>query len=114
MDPGWRSFTARLVAKSEATVLPIFFEGHNSRFFQIASRLHATLRTALFIREFKARVDEPVRVVIGKPIPGPEIAMRQSDTRQMMDFLRRRTYELSPQPLKNLDYGFEFDDHHKH
>jgi putative hemolysin len=24
MDPGWRSFTARMIAKSEATVVPLF------------------------------------------------------------------------------------------
>jgi putative hemolysin len=40
MDPGWRSFTAKMIAKSEAVVVPIFFEGANSRLFQIASHLH--------------------------------------------------------------------------
>lgn len=114
MDPGWRNFTARLIAKSEATVMPIFFDGHNSRLFQIASHLHFNLRTALFIREFKSRVDEPVRVVIGEPIDHGEVLRHRGDPRAMMDFLRRRTYELSPRPLKSLEYGFEFEDHHKH
>ena len=27
MDPAWRSFTARLIAKSGATVVPLFFDG---------------------------------------------------------------------------------------
>lgn len=114
MDPGWRSFTARLVAKSDATVLPIFFDGHNSRLFQIASHLHYTLRTALFINEFRKRVDEPVKVVIGEPLPASGIAAHKADARAMMDYLRGKTYELCPQPLKNFDYGFEFEDHHKH
>lgn len=113
MDPGWRSFTARLVAKSDATVVPIFFDGHNSRLFQVASHLHSTLRTALFINEFRKRVDEPVRVVIGKPLPRDEIDAHKSDGRAMMDYLRRKTYELSPRPLKSLDYGFEFEDNHR-
>ncbi|MEM8629793.1 MAG: lysophospholipid acyltransferase family protein [Pseudomonadota bacterium] len=113
MDPGWRSFTARMIAKSNATVVPIFFEGHNSRLFQIASHLHATLRTALFIKEFKRRVDEPVKVVIGKPIDPSEIDSRRGDPKALMDYLRRATYSLSPKPLKSLDYGFEFEDHHK-
>ncbi len=34
MDPGWRNFTARMIAKSDATVVPVFFEGHCSRLFQ--------------------------------------------------------------------------------
>ncbi|MEO0991825.1 MAG: lysophospholipid acyltransferase family protein [Pseudomonadota bacterium] len=113
MDPGWRSFTARMIAKSDATVVPMFFEGHNSRLFQIASHLHATLRTALFIKEFKRRVDEPVKVAIGEPIDPSEIDARRRDTRALMDFLRSETYRLSPKPLKSLGYGFEFEDHHK-
>ena len=39
MDPAWRSFTARLIAKSGATVVPLFFDGANSSLFQYASRL---------------------------------------------------------------------------
>jgi len=113
MDPGWRGFTARMVSKSGATVLPIFFEGHNSRLFQLASHLHYTLRMALLIKEFRARVDEPVRVVIGEPIPAERLAPHARDTRAMMDFLRAQTYALSPTPLNHADYGFEFEEKHR-
>jgi putative hemolysin len=113
MDPGWRAFTARMIAKSDATVVPIYFEGANSRLFQLASHLHQTLRMALLIKEFRARVDTPVRVVIGDPIPRAEIDARRADTKSMMDFLRRQTYALSPEPLRTLDYGFEFEERYK-
>lgn len=109
MDPGWRNFTARMVAKSGAVVVPIFFEGHNSRLFQLASRLHQTLRLALLIKEFKSRVDEPVRIVVGEPIAATRIAELRAYPKGMMDFLRRATYELSPKPLKSYDYGYEFE-----
>ena len=59
MDPGWRGFTARMVAKSDAIIVPVFFDGHTSRLFQIASHLHNTLRMGLLIKEFKKRVDTP-------------------------------------------------------
>ena len=113
MDPGWRSFTARMVGKSRATVVPVFFDGHTSRLFHIASHLHYTLRMGLLIREFKKRVDTPVRVVIGKPITRDILDPMAKDSRAMMDYLRRATYELSPTPLKSLDYGFEFEDRHR-
>ena len=113
MDPGWRSFTAKMVAKSGAVVVPIFFDGHNSRLFQFASHLHSTLRLALLINEFKQRVDEPVRVVIGQPIAAEKLAARAGDARAMMDFLRAETYALSPRPLKSLDYGFEFEEKYR-
>lgn len=113
MDPAWRTFTAKLVSKSEAAVVPVFYEGSNSRLFQLASHAHPTLRLALLINEFKRRVDEPVRVVIGKPIPRAEIDAYKKDPKAMMDFLRRKTYQLSPKPLASLDYGYEFEDQWK-
>ena len=113
MDPGWRGFTARMVAKSNATVVPVFFDGHTSRLFQVASHLHNTLRMGLLIKEFKKRVDAPVKVVIGEPIGRDVLTPLAKDTRKMMDFLRKATYELSPKPLKSYDYGYEFEERHR-
>ncbi len=110
MDPGWRRFTARLIAKSGATVVPVFFDGHNSRLFQLASHLHQTLRLALLVNEFRARVGEPVRVAIGAPIPAARLAEHAGDARAVMDFLRAETYRLSPRSIPDLSYGFEFED----
>jgi putative hemolysin len=113
MDPGWRNFTAKMIARSGATVVPVFFEGHNSRLFQLMSHLHPTLRVALLIKEFRARVGGTVRVAIGDPIPADALAPLRSDAKQMMDFLRRATYDLSPEPLRSYEYGFEFEEKHK-
>ncbi|WP_425045495.1 lysophospholipid acyltransferase family protein [Primorskyibacter sp. S87] len=113
MDPGWRGFTARMVSKSEAVVVPLFFDGHTSRLFQIASHLHQTLRMGLLIKEFKKRVDTPIRVVIGEPIQRDILDPLAKDSRQMMDFLRKATYELSPTPLESFDYGYEFEERHR-
>ena len=113
MDPGRRSFTARMVAKSGATVVPLYFEGHTSRMFQIASHLHYTLRMGLLIKEFAKRLDTPVRVAVGQPVPQHEIAARAGDSKAMMDFLRKATYDLSPTPLGTYDYGFEFEEKHR-
>lgn len=92
MDPSWRSFTARTIAKSGATVLPIYFDGHTSRLFQIASHMHSTLRMGLLIKEFCNRVDTPVRVSIGTPISSEALATLSKDSKAMMDFLRKATY----------------------
>ncbi len=109
MDPFWRTFTAKMVSKSDACVVPVFFEGSNSRLFQLASHLHNTLRVALLINEFRARVDEPVRVVIGEPISREKLEPYLSDPQAMMDFLRAETYKLSPTPLSSIEYGYEFE-----
>lgn len=113
LDPDWRGFTARMVAKSDATVVPIFFDGTTSRLFQIASHLHYTLRMGMLIKEFKKRVDTPVRVVIGDPIGRDKLDPLAKDGKAMMEFLRKATYELSPTPINPNDRGFEFEERYR-
>ncbi|MCG7492236.1 lysophospholipid acyltransferase family protein [Thalassobius sp. Cn5-15] len=113
MDPSWRNFTARMVAKSGATVVPVFFAGQTSRLFQIASHMHYTLRMSLLIKEFAKRVDTPVQTVIGQPIAPDQIAQHAGDANALMAFLRRATYDLSPAPLNPDVLGFEFEEKHK-
>lgn len=108
LDPGWRSFTARMIAKSEATVIPLFFEGQNSRLWQIASHLHVTLRMALLINEFGKRVDTPVKVHVGAPISRDLMGDRVKDAKSLMAFLRDKTYELSPKPIAPGAVGLNF------
>ena len=113
LDPVWRNFTAKMISKSGAQVVPLYFEGHNSRLFQVASHIHYTLRMALLIKEFRARIDEPVRIAIGKPIASAELQARRCDPKAMMDFLRRTTYDLSPKPIGPNGYGFEFEEKYR-
>ena len=111
-DPAWRSFTAKMIFKSNALVVPIFFDGNTSRIFQIASHLHPNIRAGLLLREFKLRLDKPVRIVIGKPIPRCRMDLFKNDSRKIMDFLRLETYKLSPNKNQTFEYGYEFE--HKH
>ncbi len=113
MDPSWRTFTAKMIAKSDATVVPIFFDGRNSRLFQLASHLHSTLRTGMFIREFKTKINKPVRIVVGDPIPPTVLDSYKKDPVGCMDFLRKATYELSPSPVDPTHLGHEFEDKYK-
>lgn len=106
IDPRWKTFTAKLAARSDAAVVPIFFEGENSRLFQIASHLSQTLRYALLINEFKYRVGTSVRIHVGEPIDRAEIDARKGDALELMDYLRDSVYALSPEPFENLGYGW--------
>ena len=112
MDPVWRTFTARMISRSGATVVPMYFDGANSRFFQLVSHLHNTLRLALLIKEFGDRVGDVVPATIGAPLPRAELEARRGDPRAMMEFLRESTYRLAPDPIDDLSYGYEFEEHH--
>ncbi len=113
MDPGWRSFTARMIAKSGASVLPVYFHGHTSRMFQIASHMHVTLRMGLLINEFGKRVDTPVGISIGDVISPETLRPFAHNSKGMMDLLRKATYELSTDPDKSFDLGYEFEERHR-
>ena len=108
MDPVWRTFSAKMIAKSGATVVPMFFEGHNSRRFQVVGHYNKTVRTALLISEFKRRLNRPVRVAIGEPLDQDALDAYVKDPKAMMDFLRTKTYDLSPRPVKFDEYGKDF------
>ena len=108
-DPAWRSFTAKMIFKSNALVVPIFFDGNTSRIFQLTSHLHPIIRAGLLLREFKLRLDKPVRIVIGKPIPRCRMDLFKNDSRKIMDFLRLETYKLSPNKNQTFEYGYEFE-----
>ena len=50
---GWlldSTITAKMITRSDAQVVPIFFEGHNSRLFQVASHIHYNLRNVFRFR----------------------------------------------------------------
>ena len=113
IDPSWRTFTARMIARSNATVVPVYFDGNNSWMFQMASHMHFTLRLGLLMKEFRRRIDTPVRLVIGDPIPQQQLQDRSKDSPALMDYLRRVTYDLSPVPFDDYDYGYEFEDWYK-
>jgi len=113
MDPQWRNFTAKLIQKSEATVVPVYFDGTNSRLFQLASHAHYTLRMAMLIREFKKKIRKDITLSVGNPISAADLSPYSKDSSAMMGFLRNRTYGLSPKNLDTSDLGFEFEDNYK-
>jgi putative hemolysin len=94
VDGRWQPFVSQLIQRSEATVVPIWFGGQNSRLFQIASHLSLTLRLSLIFHEVKTRIGTSLPVVIGAPIPFVSLpAVR--DRQELADELRRRVYGLA-------------------
>jgi len=104
VDPLWQPFTAQLVQRSKATIVPMFFDGQNGRLFQVASHFSRTLRLSLLFREVRERIGSHVRVRIGDPIPYSELA-HLKDRAAFSDELRRRTYSLGPGPVPKRTYS---------
>lgn len=93
-DGPWQPFTAQLIQRTRATVVPICFEGQNSRLFQIASHLSPVLRLSLIFHEVRTRIGTAMLVAVGRPVPFaelPPIADRQA----LADHLKALTYGLA-------------------
>lgn len=95
VEAPWNPFTAKLIRKSGATVVPMFFEGSNSRAYQIANQVSATLRQGLLIHEIARAVNKPMAPIIGKPFDPDEVNERMKDTTAFMAWLRETTMNLS-------------------
>lgn len=94
VDARWQPFIAALIQRSKATVVPMWFGGQNSRLFQIASHVSATLRLSLIFHEVKARIGTLLPVMIGAPIPFSDLAAIK-DRQALSDHLHDVTYALA-------------------
>ena len=92
-DPRWNPGIVKIIRKTGAPVLPAFFKGANSPFFQIAGLLHPKLRTAMLAREFLNKRRKTIELKIGRLIPYNRLERFLKDG-DLLDYLRWRTYLL--------------------
>jgi len=91
----WNVFTAQMIRRSGATVVPIFFPGANSRTYQMANRISATLRQSLLLNEVVKGCNRPQKPVVGAPISDEDMTLLAKDPRGFMAWLRAHTLAMS-------------------
>ena len=94
IERDWNPFTAKLITKSEAAVVPVYFPGQNSRLYQIASKLSATVRQGLLLHEVIHACNRPQAPIVGKVIPKEKIRELSSKPRDLVAWLRNHTLSL--------------------
>jgi putative hemolysin len=90
----WNVFTAQLIRRSGARVVPIFFPGRNSRAYQIANQISPILRQGLLLHEIVRSCNKPQAPVVGAPLTDEQMALLQTDPRGFMAWLREHTLAL--------------------
>ncbi len=91
VERDWNPFTAKMIQRSKAIVVPVYFPGANSRLYQIANQISATLRQGLLIREVVIAMNKPQAPIVRAPIGRDEIEAWKNDPRGFMKWLRMKT-----------------------
>ena len=94
IEAEWNVFTAKMIRTSGATVVPCFFQGSNSRAYQIANCISPTIRQGLLLHEVAHAFDKPQAPIIGNPIPADVVAEKIKSPREFMAWLREHTLSL--------------------
>ncbi|MBU2960981.1 lysophospholipid acyltransferase family protein [Citreicella sp. C3M06] len=99
VEATWNPFTAKMIQRSGATVVPIYFPGQNSRAYQIANRISPTLRQGLLIHEVMHACGRAQNPVVGQPIFPAELKDWAGKQRDFIGWLRERTLSLGENSL---------------
>ncbi|SHJ47209.1 Putative hemolysin [Palleronia salina] len=94
VEPPWNPFTAKMIQRSGAAVVPVRFPGANSRAYQVADKLSPVLRQGLLLHEVVRALNKPQRPVVGHPIAPETVAAHAGDGRRFMAWLREHTLSL--------------------
>lgn len=94
VERDWNVFTAKMIRKSGARVVPIYFPGRNSRAYQIACQISPILRQGLLLHEIVRSCNKPQAPVIGAPLTDEQMVRLETDPRGFLAWLREHTLSL--------------------
>lgn len=93
-DREWQPTVVRLIEQLKVPVIPIFFHGSNSWWFNFLGKVSWQLRTMRLPAEVFRKVGKEIHVSIGDAIPVEEQLKHQNSVEEFGEFLKSKTYEL--------------------
>ncbi|MCH2199161.1 MAG: lysophospholipid acyltransferase family protein [Flavobacteriales bacterium] len=108
-DGQWSPQVVKLIKHSNVPVIPIYFDGRNSRLFHLLGVIHPSLRTLRLPAEFSNKRGKTLKLRIGKPIKAKDLQGFEN-TAQLGRYLRSKTYALgTPLDVKREHFkGLKF------
>jgi putative hemolysin len=92
-DLPWATSIARIIKNANVPVIPVFWEGRNSKWFYLVDKIHPMLGTARLTKELINKHDQCFNLQIGKPILPAEVALYEKPA-DLAAYLRSRSYAL--------------------
>lgn len=93
-DRQWQDSISRLIQQLKVPVVPIFFHGSQSWWFNILGVTCWQLRTFRHPAEVFRKRHKTFTVTVGDPISVDELKAHMGSTKEFGDFLRAQTYDL--------------------
>jgi hypothetical protein len=93
VDREWQSTIIRLIQQLNIPVIPIYFHGHNSTWFNILGVISWKLRTLRLPSEVFRKKNKTFHISIGNPISVEEQA-KYKTPEELGKFLKERTYSM--------------------
>ncbi len=92
-DRVWQFPVVKFVKKARVPVIPVLFQGTNSRLFHMLAKIHPSLRQVRLPSELLSKKHKNIKIRIGNPIKVEE-QERFSDVYQFGRFVRAKTYSM--------------------
>jgi len=93
-DREWQEGVIKLIQKLNVPVIPAYFSGQNSWFFNFLDKIDWRIRTLRLFHELDTKKGKTIHLVFGEPIL-PEEQAKYKDSKELGEFLKTKTYTLS-------------------
>ncbi|MDE6461893.1 MAG: lysophospholipid acyltransferase family protein [Muribaculaceae bacterium] len=93
-DRPWQDSVLQIIYRAGVPVIPIYFHGSNSWWFNLLGHICWPARTLCLPSEVFRKNGKEIHVSVGRPITVSEQMLHHGSPRELGDFLRARTYEL--------------------
>ena len=101
-DQAWQFPMVKFVKKARVPVVPVHFQGTNSRLFHFMAKIHPSLRQVRLPSELLSKKHKTIKLRIGAPIK-VEDQDKLCDVYQFGRFIRAKTYSMeSPFEVKRF------------
>lgn len=92
-DIAWSPSIAKIIQKTKVPVIPVYFDGNNSRKFYFWARIYSMFATVRLVRELLNKRNKKIIMKLGKPILPAEVAQYETPE-ALAAYLKNRSYAL--------------------
>ena len=92
-DIAWSPSIAKIIQKTKVPVIPVYFDGNNSRKFYFWAKIYSMFATVRLVKELLNQRNKKIVMKLGKPILPAEVAQYETPE-ALAAYLKNRSYAL--------------------